>query len=275
MSFIWHYMKDSKRERNECKKDGRIYNGTFFSRRLFIKFWEISMHFEWCTSRSIFSMGINFDGGGDEDMLFNFSLLGLSFYFGISCKILRKLAPRKYPYDRSIEASIHHNIFWWELWVPDDWDRERDRWRRGNFSLNPVKIIFGNNKVEYTVREERILPILFSEKTYQVKIQLKRRFDYPKRARWLGKYRYCYDAEVTGDDKCIPFPGKGENSWDCGEDGLYGQYGQGKTFGDAIGGIFDSVMKSRLRYGNGWNYVPEKMRRDDGSLCRDAVEGRG
>ena len=47
----------------------------------------------------------------------------------------------------------------------------------------------------------------------------------------------------------IPFQGKGENSWDCGDDGLYGTGGSG-TLEEVIGEVVASVLTSRKRYGN-------------------------
>lgn len=45
----------------------------------------------------------------------------------------------------------------------------------------------------------------------------------------------------------IPFAGKGENGWDCGDDGLCGIGGE--TPEEAIGRAVASALKSRGRYG--------------------------
>jgi hypothetical protein len=46
----------------------------------------------------------------------------------------------------------------------------------------------------------------------------------------------------------IPHNGKGENSWDCGDDGLWGCGGD--TVEEAIGHAVSSVLRSRRRYGH-------------------------
>lgn len=46
----------------------------------------------------------------------------------------------------------------------------------------------------------------------------------------------------------IPHSGKGENSWDCGDDGLWGTGGD--TVEEAIGNAVTSVLKSRRRHGH-------------------------
>lgn len=49
----------------------------------------------------------------------------------------------------------------------------------------------------------------------------------------------------------IPFQGKGENSWDCGMDGLFGC--GGSTVEAAVGRAVESVLRSRERYGGPHN----------------------
>jgi hypothetical protein len=46
----------------------------------------------------------------------------------------------------------------------------------------------------------------------------------------------------------IPIPGKGENSWDCGDDAIYGQIGAASSMADAIGRLVSSALGSRARY---------------------------
>lgn len=48
--------------------------------------------------------------------------------------------------------------------------------------------------------------------------------------------------------KGIPFAGKGENSWDCGDDGLFGIGGD--SIDDAIRRAQEAVTERRRRYGH-------------------------
>jgi hypothetical protein len=47
----------------------------------------------------------------------------------------------------------------------------------------------------------------------------------------------------------IPVQGKGENSWDCGMDGVFGQSGGGTSVEAAIGSVVGGVLRDRRRYG--------------------------
>lgn len=70
---------------------------------------------------------------------------------------------------------------------------------------------------------------------------------YWKRSRWPWPKRVIR-AEIT-PDKPIPFPGKGENSWDCGEDATHSMTCVADTPLKAAMSLSESVMRSRLRYG--------------------------
>jgi hypothetical protein len=57
----------------------------------------------------------------------------------------------------------------------------------------------------------------------------------------------------------VPFPGKGENSWDCGEDATHGYYGPAASIEDAVGNLVTSTLKRRRKYG-GRDWKPEAVR---------------
>lgn len=61
------------------------------------------------------------------------------------------------------------------------------------------------------------------------------------------------DLKIEGG---IPIEGKGENSWDCGMDGLFGC--GGATVADAIGNAVRSVLRGRQNYGGPHN-LPRPM----------------
>lgn len=58
-------------------------------------------------------------------------------------------------------------------------------------------------------------------------------------------------------ERPIPFPGKGENSWDCGEDGMYSQTAPASSVEEAVAKAREYVLGRRLRYG-GRNWTPKE-----------------
>jgi hypothetical protein len=59
------------------------------------------------------------------------------------------------------------------------------------------------------------------------------------------------------EGKAIPYPGKGENAWDCGMDGCFGfSAAAGKDLPEAVGSLVASVLSSRERRGWPLGKVP-------------------
>lgn len=149
-------------------------------------------------------------------------------------------------------ASIHHRALWWDVFHTEDvWHSDTPRWRHGSF--DPIDAIFGSSDYSSTVLSEHEVDIPLPEGTYTWKVEL-RRCEW-KRPRWpRAKVRYTYEATPLEGQK-IPFPGKGENAWDCGSDALHGAGGPAKTIDEAVTSIVGGVLRSRRRHGSGLTYV--------------------
>ena len=72
---------------------------------------------------------------------------------------------------------------------------------------------------------------------------------------WKNRFRTIERDDYTiSMTEGIPFPGKGENSWDCGDDAYYG-FG-GSTIDKAVANIVTATIQDRTRHG-GPNWRPE------------------
>jgi hypothetical protein len=61
----------------------------------------------------------------------------------------------------------------------------------------------------------------------------------------------------------VPFPGKGENSWDCGEDASYGFGCAAETLEEGIGKFVASKLRDRGRNGGrGWTPTEDHRPKD-------------
>ena len=125
-----------------------------------------------------------------------------------------------------------------DLWVDDgDWSRDMEKrflgvkYRTGHkgwahYWFKPVDVLLGHGGADVVggVTRSLFLKVRMPEGEYHAMIEREtRRW---KRPRWFaGKpFTTCTVKilkDVGGGDACIPFPGKGENSWDCGMDGLF------------------------------------------------------
>lgn len=78
-----------------------------------------------------------------------------------------------------------------------------------------------------------------------------------KRARWFTHKNVRASVDIPAG---IPHPGKGENSWDCGEDRTYGLTTKADTVEKAIAAVVESSLRDRRRYG-GDNWTPSEKKK--------------
>lgn len=147
------------------------------------------------------------------------------------------------PDRRECEVTIHDwtlRVTPWGRW--GEWHSADPWWIRG-VTLDFRRLALGNRV--YHAEELALVPCVvpMPEGSYHAvaKVQrVTRGFQ-----RWVKRT----GQEVTLDiPKGIPFAGKGENSWDCGDDGLFGI--GGNSIDDAIRRAQESVAESRRRHGH-------------------------
>lgn len=160
--------------------------------------------------------------------------------------------PRKKDWyeDREIGFSVHDGTIHWRVWMdPDSWSSS-DGWRNSSFSY--VDFILGKTEHHSEILREVETVIPMPEGPYPAKVVFTR--DTWKRPR--GRTSVVLRADVT-PDKPVPVPGKGENSWDCGDDFISCQIGPGATVAEAVSNFVASVLTKRERYG-GSNWQPKE-----------------
>lgn len=177
----------------------------------------------------------------DEEKI-GFCFLG--FYFGIEVWELVKRLPK-------FESAFYwfEDGFWLQLFG-DRWESRSDaQWWRKMHHFNVIDFAFGK-----AVHSEKDLA------TYAVKIPLDGK-QFPatirmyesvwKRPRAKVKRVKCADIKIENPPT---FPGKGENSWDLGDDAIYGMYCRAESVADAIAQYVKAVLHNRFRRGNrkGW-----------------------
>lgn len=147
---------------------------------------------------------------------------------------------------RECGISIHDwtiRISPWAKW--GEWCSRDPWWVRG-VSLNIADFVLG--RTLYTHEKtgpEMEVSIPMPEGWYLALFTPQRQTW--KRPRWFGTtVRESFDIRIP---KGIPFAGKGENSWDCGDDGLFGMSADGSVQ-EAVSAVRTSVMESRKRYGS-------------------------
>lgn len=128
---------------------------------------------------------------------------------------------------------------WGRAW---DW-RSADPWWIRGVSVDVLDLVLGRAKYRTEELASGILcRVPMPEGSYAAVAKIERQTW--KRPRWFASVRTSAWLEIP---KGIPHAGKGENSWDCGDDGLFGIGGD--SVEDAIRRAQESVTRDRHRYG--------------------------
>lgn len=122
------------------------------------------------------------------------------------------------------------------------WSSKTPKWKHGNFSL--TDLVLGEREYTEGSQEVHHVKIPMPEGAYDATVAMGT--DRWERPRWfpLAIRRARVNIPIG-----IPFPGKGENSWDCGEDCTYGFTGPAASVEDAIGKQVTSVLETRRKRG--------------------------
>lgn len=216
-----------------------------------------------------FGVGFQFGhNGGDSD-------LGLDLYAGRLASVwLRLRAPwtawarvTKEKDPENWYKARHYGLrIWPRKWVLIETDirsfmgewSSREPWYR-HMKLDATTV-WGRKTMEHGEGESGVARIPMPEGVYigtwteKWSVTRHRRFPGTLRDRIMGPRRHRYiDIAVEGG---IPCQGKGENSYDCGMDGVFGT--GGPTLQEAIGNYVKAVLRNRERYG-GPHDLPRPM----------------
>ena len=190
----------------------------------------------------------------EEDALIRFGCAVPYLFLSVGLAWPRRWIPRGGEFGGDITVfkfSINDGSLRWQFWRDDmGWSSDTPKWRDGHF--NPMDFIFGHKKYSEDVLETVPVSVVMPEKAYPGTVKLLQSKWKRPRAWWTSTMRRA-DIDVPGG---VPFPGKGENSWDCGEDAAFSMTCPATTAQEAVETFRQSVERDRKRYGgNGW--LPE------------------
>ena len=152
--------------------------------------------------------------------------------------------------DKQLSLAFHNNAMWWNIWTPSmSWSSTTPWYRNGSFHFD--NFIFGDRKYSEKVLETRTVIIPMPERNYTA--TAKRLLATWKRSRWPWPLKIQRLDISMHPDNQIPFPGKGENSWDCDEDATYSSLFPGDDIDIGIGKMVGDILQTRRRRaGNNW-----------------------
>jgi hypothetical protein len=157
---------------------------------------------------------------------------------------------------REIGVQFFSGTIWLRLWHDPMESRSNDPWW-WEMRVNIPDLFLGRQKHSEETLETREIIVPMPEGSYTGRCTMK--LETWKRSRWFAKRLVRAHIDMNAGQG-IPFPGKGENSWDCGEDATWGMCTGAKDTVEAVAHLFESVMRDRTRYGNGFLWRPEAKR---------------
>lgn len=195
-------------------------------------------------------------------------------YLGLSTPLLWKFSrwllnrlPKSLTDDWMAKNSSYSCGFYfhtWALWirpfVPDmvDYDSKSGKpWYAHTRVLHLRELVLGERKHRHEILGEWqpvVIPMI--EGAYPGRVRFERRTWYWKRFPWFN--RIVQDYTEFESDRGIPHPGKGENLWDCGMDGLFGCRSTGHDIEKCIGHVVSVVLGYRKRYAGRREWIPSK-----------------
>lgn len=235
---------------NENERKDGTYGSILRHARGWLHFDErVCFGVEWSIPSRFTQVGLEFGGYSEHDVMLKIAcpLFALWLY---AENLLTWEFKRKLPTDhwfnqgRELEIAMHNGGVWFKLWTAeDDSYGRRSRWR--TLVLYPADILFGKEKYSNTVLSTHDVVIPMPEGNYAATVKM----ECAKwtRSRWpFPKVKMTADVDI---DKGVPIPGKGENSWDCDDDAIFGMSCGASTVEEAISKVVQSALRTRQRYG--------------------------
>ena len=190
-------------------------------------------------------------GGEENDCTINFGIKGLFvFYFGVEDLFPRKIMRKLFGTDgRTYEMSFFGEYFCFDF-HRDEYGYS-DKWKGIHWMYNWKEKLFGKWEYKSELIDKKRVLVPMPEGNYPATVEISNVSRGYKRSKKQLTNNYQIDLDIP-----IPYEGKGENGWDCGEDGTYSSNMVADSLEEAIQKLVDSSLKYRIRYG-GENWKPK------------------
>lgn len=257
---VWWHWQNLNEDRDGKPKGSALRNG-----RAWLCFYRgPEFGVEWVFPAKDFALGFAISADGEDAIEIRFAVPPVSLFFGLeSWPLSRRIDRLSKEFDwrdpksdfggftREVEVRVNDWAVWWTLWRnPMVWhsgDRRQGAWHPFGHP--------GSRVGDKEVRETRDVEVPMPEGTYKARavrsVSVSRHLAFP-----LLRQRSSI-VELDFGGAPVPSPGKGENSWDCGEDACHGMSVGAETIEEAIGKFVATELRRRAQYG-GRNWRPAK-----------------
>ena len=234
------------------RRGGGTPGSKFRHGRCWLHFGERScLGMEWGFWRPRLSVGVGL-ATHEEALAWHFCIGLVNLYFHLDYWPLHrwlgektKRPDQKYGNGREIGFSIFDGAVMIDLWNDPMETRckEDPKWWHTYIVVKDVFL----GRADYSTRilKTSRVEVPMPEANYSATVKIEEATW--KRPRWPWPLRHIR-AEITPDVP-IPSPGKGENSWDCGEDATHSMTCAATNEQEAVAALVKSVLDDRYRHG--------------------------
>lgn len=229
---------------------------------------EISSQWLWFlpkrNTRFGLSLGIGTGENADDIQLAVFLPWICSIYTSVGGLI----KPVAYEKDREWDLMYHTDLgqwgcFTWRLGLsPNSWDMSTPRWKRKDGMVDIADLLMGRHEVASEILDQGQgdLHVRWAGVTEHYACTWKQeRMTWTRtRFKWapMTISKIYFDIKVPGG---VPFPGKGENSWDCGDDATYSMSCEASSINEACEKFAADVIQRREEHGGSSWRVPTEV----------------
>lgn len=171
--------------------------------------------------------------------------VGIPWVFGVYLTTSIKRTSR---YDRqSFGLRVFDRAIWWEWNASDDWHSGQPWWQE--FCIRPLDLLFGSTRYSSVDLSTHTHEVPLPEGGLPVEITMSFRTWKRPRLPWRSASGTYANVEVLpGREATVP--GKGENAWDLEDSAIESLSCPARTPEEAIAAFVESVLRTRMKYGN-------------------------
>jgi hypothetical protein len=190
-------------------------------------------------------------GAGEVSLHIGFGFLALYTTFE-SWPRFKSLTEREwkihYDFPGGVTYGAWGSLRWKFALDPMEWSSKTPKWREGHFEPCGffAKALLGRKTVETTTLDTHAVQVPMPEGSYAATVKIKQRTERRARIPWPVRVSRSASIDI---EMGIPVPGKGENSWDCGDDAIFGTGSNEPSIAAAIGAAVRAATDHRLRHG--------------------------
>ena len=246
--MYWHWQNLNEDRRGDVKGSGFWHGRAWFN---------LTKHLcgrcEWV--HGVWKCALELAIGGEDGVMLHVAIPPVQWFASVSYRRFWKWLPAE---SMTTGIRIFDSAIWLDCWRDSwgGWTNYQKKWQRVLYNrqlcLHLDDLLLGRMDYQRLTLETKTATVYMPEAAYPVQITFERSIR--KRPRWIATQTLGCQIDIPGG---IPVPGKGENSWDCGDDAILSMGSSATTVSEAVADVVKSVMRTRERYAS-IHWRPEK-----------------